>query len=118
MSLPIENYALIGDCHSAALVGNDGSIDWLCLPRFDSDACFASLLGSRDNGRWKIAPEAKVTASRRAYRPGTLILETELTCAEGVVTLIDLMPIAGKGTDVVRIVEGKRGTVKMHMDLV
>jgi GH15 family glucan-1,4-alpha-glucosidase len=118
LSLRIEDYAVIADLQSAALVGNDGSIDWLCLPRFDSDACFASLLGNRDNGRWKIAPEGKVTASRRAYRPGTLILETELTCDEGVVTLIDLMPIAGKGTDVVRIVEGKRGTVKMQMDLV
>ena len=118
MSLRIEDYAVIADLQSAALVGNDGSIDWLCLPRFDSDACFASLLGDRGNGRWKIAPAAKVTASRRAYRPGTLILETELSCDEGVVTLIDLMPIAGQGTDVVRIVEGKRGTVKMQMDLV
>jgi GH15 family glucan-1,4-alpha-glucosidase len=118
LSLRIEDYAVIADLQSAALVGNDGSIDWLCLPRFDSDACFASLLGNRDNGRWKIAPEAKVTASRRAYRPGTLILETELTCDDGVVTLIDLMPISGQGTDVVRIVEGKRGTVKMQMDLV
>jgi GH15 family glucan-1,4-alpha-glucosidase len=118
LSLRIEEYAVIADLQSAALVGNDGSIDWLCLPRFDSDACFASLLGTRDNGRWKIAPEAKVTSSSRRYRPGTLILETELETADGAVLLIDLMPVSGQGTDIVRIVEGKRGTVKMQMDLV
>src|SRR5476651_37189 len=118
MALPIEDYAIVADLQSVALVGKDGSIDWLCLPRFDSDACFAALLGSRDNGRFRIAPEGEVTAVRRAYRPGTLVLETELETAEGAVTLIDLMPISGNGTDLVRIVAGKRGSVKMKMDLV
>jgi GH15 family glucan-1,4-alpha-glucosidase len=118
MALRIEDYAIIADLQSVAMVGNDGSIDWLCLPRFDSDACFAALLGTRDNGRWLLTPEAKVTSVRRCYRPGTLILETEMETAEGTVALIDLMPIAGKGTDLVRIVEGRRGKVPMRMDLV
>src|SRR5438067_1493033 len=77
MSLPIEDYALIGDKQAAGLVGRDGSIDWLCLPRFDSGACFAALLGTEDNGRWQIAPAARLKAVRRRYRPGTLVLETE-----------------------------------------
>jgi len=113
----IEDYALIADCQSVALVAKDGSLDWLCLPRFDSDACFAALLGTPDNGRWKIAPEGEVRAVRRRYQPGTLILETELETAEGAVTLIDLMPIFGQGTDVVRIVAGQRGRVPMRMEL-
>src|SRR3954471_16026268 len=118
MALRIEDYAIVADLQSVALVGKDGSVDWLCLPRFDSDACFAALLGTRDNGRWQLAPEGEVLEVRRRYRPGTLILETELTTAEGSVRLIDLMPIAGKGTDLVRIVEGVRGRVRMTMDLV
>ena len=113
----IEDYAVIADYQSVALVAKDGSLDWLCLPRFDSDACFAALLGTPDNGRWKIAPEGDVRAVRRRYRPGTLILETELETDEGAVTLIDLMPIFGQGTDVVRIVAGKRGRVQMRMEL-
>src|SRR6202022_1622012 len=113
----IEDYAVIADYQSVALVAKDGSLDWLCLPRFDSDACFAALLGTNDNGRWKIAPEGEVRAVRRRYRPGTLILETELETAEGAVTLIDLMPIFGQGTDVVRIVAGNRGRVPMRMEL-
>ena len=118
MPLAIEDYAVVADLQSAALVGKDGSIDWLCLPRFDSDACFAALLGGRDNGRFRIAPEGEVTAVRRAYRKGTLVLETEFETAEGAVTLIDLMPVSGKGTDLVRIVAGKRGRVPMQLDLV
>ena len=118
MALCIEDYAIVADLQSAALVGNDGSIDWLCLPRFDSDACFAALLGTRDNGRWQITPEGQVTAVRRSYRPGTLILETDFETGDGAVTIIDLMPISGRGTDLVRIVAGKRGRVPMRMDLV
>src|SRR4030088_1485686 len=110
-------YAVIADWQSVALVAKDGSLDRPCLPRFDSDACFAALLGTPDNGRWKIAPEGEVRAVRRRYRPGTLILETELETDEGAVTLIDLMPVSGQGTDVVRVVAGLRGRVAMRMDL-
>ena len=118
MALRIEDYAVVADLQSIALVGNDGSIDWLCLPRFDSDACFAALLGTRDNGRWKIAPRAAVTSVKRRYRDGTLVLETELETATGTVALIDFMPSAGRGTDLVRIVEGRRGQVALRMELV
>ena len=92
MTLRIEDYALIGDCEAAALVGRDGSIDWLCWPRFDSDACFAALLGTPENGRWQIAPigEARVT---RRYRDDTLILETSFETDDGAATIIDFMPI-------------------------
>lgn len=118
MPLRIEDYALIGDTHTAALVGNNGSIDWLCLPRFDSQACFAALLGDDENGHWRIAPVEPATVRRR-YRPGTLILETEFTTASGTVTLIDFMPICRENdrSDVVRIVRGDRGSVQMAMDL-
>ena len=88
----IEDYALIGDCESAALVSRDGSIDWLCWPRFDSDACFAALLGTADNGRWRIAPKTQSFRASRAYRQDTLILETRFETDEGVATLIDFMP--------------------------
>ncbi|GAC1606757.1 MAG: glycoside hydrolase family 15 protein [Myxococcales bacterium] len=118
MSQRIEDYAVVADLQSAALVGKDGSIDWLCLPRFDSDACFAKLLGTRDNGRFRIAPAKGATAVRRRYLPGTLVLETEFETDEGAVAVIDLMPVAGKGTDLVRIVVGRRGRVAMEMDLV
>ena len=91
MSLRIEDYGLIGDLHTAALVGNDGSIDWLCLPRFDSAACFASLLGTEHNGFWQIARRGSVATVRR-YRPGTLVLETEFDTADGVVRITDCMP--------------------------
>src|SRR4051812_31811863 len=118
MPLAIEDYALIGDCHTAALVGRDGSIDWLCLPRFDSGACFAALLGEPGNGRWLIAPACKVQSVRRQYREGTLILETEFETDEGAVRLIDCMPLSAERWDVVRIVEGLRGEVRMCMELI
>jgi len=118
MALPIEDYAIIADCRSVALVGKDGSIDWLCLPRIDSDACFAALLGTPDNGRWLLAPEGGVRRVSRCYRKGTLILETDFETEDGEVTLVDLMPISGQGTDLVRIVVGKRGRVPMRMQLV
>jgi GH15 family glucan-1,4-alpha-glucosidase len=91
MALRIEDYALIGDGRTAALVGRDGSIDWLCWPRFDSPACFAALLGTSDNGRWLIAPTDGAFQARRRYRPGTLVLETEFTTATGCAVVIDFM---------------------------
>lgn len=118
MPLPIEDYALIGDCHTAALVGRDGSIDWLCSPRFDSGACFAALLGTPAHGRWLIAPAAEVRSVRRKYRDGTLVLETEFETAAGAVRIIDCMPLANERWDVLRIVEGLRGRVAMRMELV
>lgn len=117
MALRIEDYAIIGDCETAALVGRDGSVDWLCFPRFDSPACFAALLGTADNGRWLIQPASDIHEVRRRYRPGTLILETEFRTGSGVVTLTDFMPPRTKAPDVVRVVEGKRGEVSMRMDL-
>ncbi len=117
MSLPIENYALVGDCHTAALVGSDGSIDWLCLPRFDSGACFAALLGGPEHGRWLLAPACKVTQVRRRYRGDTLILETEFDTEEGSVRVIDFMPLSDERWDIVRIVEGLSGRVGMRMEL-
>ena len=118
MPLPIEDYALIGDCHTAALVGRDGSIDWLCLPRFDSGACFAALLGEPRHGRWLIAPNAEARSIRRRYRDGTLILETELETDEGAVRIVDCMPLSNERWDVLRIVEGLTGHVAMRMELV
>jgi len=117
MALRIEDYAMIGDCETAALVGRDGSVDWLCFPRFDSPACFAALLGTADNGRWLIQPAGDIQEVRRRYRPGTLILETEFRTGSGVATLTDFMPPRTKAPDVVRVVEGKRGEVAMRMDL-
>ncbi|MEP7294935.1 MAG: glycoside hydrolase family 15 protein [Burkholderiales bacterium] len=116
--MPIEDYALIGDGHTAALVGRDGSIDWLCLPRFDSGACFAALLGSPAHGRWLIAPEDVVGRTKRRYRDGTLILETDFETASGAVRVIDCMPLSNERWDVLRIVEGLHGSVRMHMELV
>ena len=113
----IEDYALIGDCETAALVHRNGSIDWLCWPDFSSDACFASLLGTEDNGYWKIAPAQGRVRTNRRYRPHTLILETTFETADGAVRLIDFMPARGTHSDVVRIVEGIRGKVPMRMDL-
>jgi GH15 family glucan-1,4-alpha-glucosidase len=117
MSAPIEDYAMIGDCQTAALVSRDGSIDWLCLPRFDSGACFAALLGSPENGRWRIRPEGDVRALRRRYRGDTLVLETEFETESGTVALIDCMPIREDTPYLVRVVEGRKGTVPMRMDL-
>jgi GH15 family glucan-1,4-alpha-glucosidase len=118
MPLPIESYALIGDCHTAALVGCDGSIDWLCLPRFDSGACFAALLGKPAHGRWLIAPTEDPVSARRKYRDGTLILETEIETRQGAVRVVDCMPLSNERWDVVRIVEGLSGHVAMRMELV
>src|SRR5688572_27554572 len=118
MPLPIESYALIGDCETAALVGNDGSIDWLCWPRFDSGACFAALLGDRDHGRWIIGPAGGLLATRRQYRDGTMILETEFETPEGRATLIDFMPLRGTCSDLVRMVVGRAGRVEMRMELI
>ena len=102
----IEDYALIGDCETAALVGSDGSIDWLCWPRFDSPACFAALLGGSKHGRWILRPVDDVRRSSRAYRDHSLILETRFETASGSVTLVDFMPPRGHNSDVVRLVRG------------
>ena len=110
----IEDYAVIGDMHTAALVGRDGSIDWLCLPRFDSPACFAALLGTQDNGHWRIGPQGVSTCTRRRYRPDTLILETEWETPDGTVRVLDLMPTRDNAANVVRIVEGVSGRVEMQ----
>jgi len=118
MTTPIEDYALIGDLHTAALVGRDGSIDWLCIPRFDSGACFASLLGDESHGHWRLAPAGEVTSTSRRYRDGTLVLETDFETAEGTARVVDCMPLKGHGRTVVRLVEGLTGTVKMRMELV
>ena len=118
MHLRIEDYALIGDCHTAALISKEGSIDWLCLPRFDSSACFTAILGNKNHGRWLIAPVDPVREVRRQYREGTLILETVFVTDEGEVALIDFMPVVGQDPDLVRIVEGRKGKVKMHTELI
>ncbi|BAQ18613.1 glycoside hydrolase family 15 protein [Methyloceanibacter caenitepidi] len=118
MALPIEDYALIGDCETAALVGRNGSIDWLCLPRFDSEACFASLLGEENNGRWLIAatdPKAKVT---RRYRPDTLILETRFETETGAATVIDFMYPCEKHPNVIRLVVGEKGTIEFESEII
>jgi GH15 family glucan-1,4-alpha-glucosidase len=117
MSTPIEDYALIGDCETAALVSRNGSIDWLCLPHFASPACFAALLGSDDNGHWSIAPKAEVRCSRR-YLPHTLVIETTFETADGAALLLDFMPIRDKHPQLVRIVRGIRGNVAMCLELV
>jgi GH15 family glucan-1,4-alpha-glucosidase len=114
--LRIEDYALIGDCQTAALVGRNGSIDWLCWPRFDSPACFAALLGTPENGYWRISPLDRSANVRRAYRAGTLILETEFETGEGAVTLTDFMPVRSGQSDLVRIVTGRRGRVAMETE--
>jgi GH15 family glucan-1,4-alpha-glucosidase len=117
MAVRVEDYGLIGDCKTAALVGRNGSIDWLCWPRFDSAACFAALLGTVDNGRWLIAPKAAPIAVSRHYRPGTLVLETEFQTETGRATIIDFMPPAD-GSDLVRIVAGRSGRVVFRTELV
>ena len=118
MSCRIEDYGLIGDCETAALVGRDGSIDWLCWPAFDSDACFAALLGSSKHGRWLIAPADEIKNTSRRYRDNTLILETLFETEKGTVAVIDFMPPRGNASDVVRLVRGIRGRVKLRMELV
>ena len=118
MALRIEDYGLIGDTHTAALVGRDGSVDWLCLPRFDSGACFAALLGEPAHGRWLIAPASNPRPSGRRYRPDTLILETELESDDGAVRTVDFMVPRRDEPDLVRIVQGVRGQVRMEMELI
>ena len=113
----IEDYGLIGDLETAALVSRDGAIDWFCAPRFDSGAVFASLLGTPENGHWTIQPAAEFRSTRR-YRGDTLVLETELETDEGTVRLIDFMPPRDVEPEIVRIVEGVRGRVQMEMELV
>jgi GH15 family glucan-1,4-alpha-glucosidase len=118
MPLRIEDYALIGDTQTAALVGRDGSIDWLCLPRFDSPACFAALLGDESHGRWLIAPTAEVTRTERRYREGTLVLETDFHTRDGVLQVVDSMPIRDEAPDVVRVARCLEGRVAVRMELV
>lgn len=113
----IEDYAVIGDLHTAALVSTDGSIDWLCLPHFDSPACFARLVGKSDNGFWRIAPLGAKRSTRRRYRPDTLILETEWDTDDGRIRVTDFMPVRDNAADLVRIVEGLSGTVRMRSEL-
>jgi GH15 family glucan-1,4-alpha-glucosidase len=115
---PIEDYALIGDCETAALVSRQGSIDWLCLPRFDSAACFAALLGMPENGRWSIAPKDRRARISRRYRPDTLILETTFETDDGAATLIDFMPPRDGASDLVRLIVGQRGRVVFNTDFV
>jgi GH15 family glucan-1,4-alpha-glucosidase len=118
MPLKIEDYAMIGVGQSAALVGRNGSIDWLCWPRFDSDACFAALLGREEHGCWMIAPEGRVSASTRAYLGNTLVLATEFTTPAGTVRMVDFMPIRrGESSAIIRIVSGLAGTVAMRSEL-
>jgi GH15 family glucan-1,4-alpha-glucosidase len=118
MSGRIEDYALIGDLETAALVGRDGSIDWLCWPRFDSDACFAALLGDADNGRWLLGAQDPAARVSRSYRKDTLILETRITTESGEALIVDFMPPRGMGSDVVRLVFGVRGQVQLRTELV
>jgi len=118
VALRIEDYGIIGDTHAAALVGRNGSIDWLCLPRFDSDACFAQLLGDKSHGYWRIAPATDDYQVRRRYRGDTLVLETEFETADGVAKVVDCMPIRENHPQVVRMVEAVHGEVAMRMDLV
>src|SRR5579862_1223820 len=118
VALPIEDYAVIGDTHAAAIVGRDGSVDWLCLPRFDSAACFAALLGTPANGRWLLAPEGGGLCRDRRYQPRTLVLEQVFETPDGLVRITDFMPPRETKPDVVRLVEGLEGKVGMRMELV
>ncbi|MDQ3353451.1 MAG: glycoside hydrolase family 15 protein, partial [Actinomycetota bacterium] len=118
ISTPLEDYALLGDTESAALVSARGSIDWLCFPRFDSPACFAALLGTPDHGRWLLAPADGPRCTHRAYRDGGLVLETRFETASGAVTVIDCMPPRDGSPDLVRVVRGEAGRVEMRMELV
>jgi GH15 family glucan-1,4-alpha-glucosidase len=118
MSVPLEDYALIGDCETAALVSRAGSIDWLCWPRFDSGACFAALLGGREHGRWTIEPVNSSARRIWRYRDRTLILETQLDEAGGSAVVIDFMPPRGRNSDIVRLVRGVRGSVRLRLELI
>ena len=118
MPLPLEDYALIGDTRTAALVGKDGSVDWLCLPRFDSGACFAALLGDERAGRWVIAPAGGVLRVQRAYRRGTVVLETDFETEDGAVRIVDAMATRGRYPALMRLVQGVRGRVPMRMQLI
>src|SRR5437016_11860942 len=114
----IEDYAFLSDTQTAALVSRDGCVDWLCFPRFDAGACFASLLGTLDNGHWRFWPKEEIDRTSRRYRGDALILETEIETKEGAVRLIDFMPPRGENPDLIRIVEGIRGQVVMQMELI
>jgi GH15 family glucan-1,4-alpha-glucosidase len=118
VALRIEEYALVGDTHSAALVGSDGSVDWLCLPRFDSDACLAALLGTPEHGRWLLAPGARLRRTHRGYRPGTLVLDTTFECDGGTLRVSDAMPPRGSIPTFVRVAECTAGRVPVQMELV
>jgi GH15 family glucan-1,4-alpha-glucosidase len=118
MTQAIEDYAVIGNCETVALVGRNGSIDWLGFPRYDSSACFAALLGTEENGRWLIAPANGVVSTKRRYREGTAVLETEFTTAEGSILLIDCLDRSPDHSDVLRLVRGLRGRVAVHLELV
>src|SRR5689334_20061427 len=114
----IEDYALIGDTQTAALVGRDGSIDWLCMPRFDSHACFAALLGTPEHGRWRIAPAGEPASVTRRYAGPTLVLETDFRTPSGAVRIVDCMPPRDRAPDLVRLVQGLEGEVAMEMELI
>src|SRR5262245_23370364 len=118
MAARIEDYALIGDCETAALVSNRGAVDWLCWPRFDSGACFAALLGEAKNGRWLICPADGAARTARRYRPDTLILETTFATAQGEAVLIDFMPLRSGASKLVRLVVGTRGVLSMRTELI
>lgn len=117
MGARIEDYGIVGDCETVALVGRNGSVDWLCWPRFDSDACFAALLGTPENGRWLIAPTSPIKSTSRRYRDHTLILETRFETSDGAVTVTDFMPPRSGHSDLVRLVRGESGQVRMGMEL-
>ena len=118
MPAPLEDYALIGDCQTAALVSREGSIDWLCLPRFDSGACFAALLGKPEHGRWLLAPAGDVKRVERAYREGTLVLDTTFYVEGGAVTVTDCMPLRDGVPHLIRLVRGVRGRVRLRGEIV
>jgi GH15 family glucan-1,4-alpha-glucosidase len=117
LTAPLEDYALIGDGESGALVCKNGSIDWLCWPRFDSDACFAALLGEKRNGHWLLAPEATCSRVARRYRPDTLILETDFAAESGLVQIVDVMPIREGTPALARLARGLEGSVPMQLML-
>src|SRR5262245_3185461 len=117
MPAPIEDYGLIGDASTVALISRHGSLDWMCLPRIDSDACFAKLLGTDQHGYWALRPAAAVRSVVRRYRPETMVLESEITCDGGRARVIDFMPAGHAVPDIVRVVEGIEGEVPMHADL-
>src|ERR671933_1067434 len=116
--MKIEDYGFLSDTQTGALVSRNGSIDWLCWPRFDSPACFAALLGKREHGRWRIAPQGVKRAARRRYRGDSLILETEFETSEGAVTLVDFMPARAEHCHLVRMVLGRKGRVKMDLEFI